>query len=192
MSSRDESWTVLRLWGPGPAGLRIDPPELPELLGFPSSEGISSMKYHERTLFFLDRGAGVVRVMRVSADMKLFEREMAYDRVIGRTIINQYHACELPAKVMEHLQMRSFEHGTRHAYKATNDSVAWVVPAADYREWRKAKAANEQAGSRRLNPVLESLRPKRGKSQAPAAPTPLPVVPVYLARMYLPTTPDVG
>jgi hypothetical protein len=191
VSSRDESWTVLRTWGPGPAGLRIDPPELPELLGFRSNEAINSMKYYSRTLFFLDRGAGVVRVTRVSTDMKLFEKEMAHNRIIGHSIINEYHACELPPKVLENLQMRSFEQGEKHTYKATNDSVAWVVPSTDYRAWRNAKDAREKAGSKRPRFDLASLRPKRGERAAPAA-TPLPVVPVYLARIHLPATPAVG
>lgn len=192
VSSRDESWTVLRTWGPGPPGLRIDPPELPELLGFASSEEINGLEWHERTLWFLNRGPGVVRVCRGVPDSKMVEKEMAHNRVLGTSRINQYHACDLPEAVLDHLEMRTFEKGEKYKLRLTNDSVAWVVPTREYEAWKRACAPCKPAGPPKRRAVLEALRVKRRGEPVPDLPSAPPVVGVYLARIHLPSTPAIG
>ena len=192
VSSRDENWTILRAWGPGPSGLRTDPPDLPELLGFASSEEINGLEWHERTLGFLNHGPGVVRACPVVPHSKLVEKEVAHNRVVGTSRTNRYHACDLPEAVLEHLDLRTFVKGENYRFRLTNDSVAWVVPAREYEARKRAYAPRQPAGPPKRRAVLEALGVKRKGEAIPNLPSALPVVGVYLARIHRAATPAVG
>lgn len=192
VSSRDENWTILRTWGPGPSGLLTDPPDLPEPLRFASSEEVNGLEWHERTLWFLNHGPGVVRVCRGVPHSKLVEKEVAHNRVLGTSRINQYHACDLPEAVLEHLDMRTFVKGENYKLRLTNDSVAWVVPAREYEARKRAYAPRQPAGPPKRRAVLEALGVKRRGGAIPNLPSALPEADVYLARIHLPATPAVG
>jgi hypothetical protein len=161
------------------------------LLGIPiREEEVRALRKTQRTLVFLGRGPGVVRVINAVRDHKILGREMAHDRVVALAETDPHggYTLPLPMAVVSRLGLRT--DGAKNP--KLNDSIAWVVPTAEYAVWREAREAPPPKPPRASTAVLSALRGRRRQEPEKTPLRRLPPVSVYLAKIQLPATPAVG
>lgn len=188
---RTNDWTVLAVVSPGHVGLWLSRPDHALLLGIPiREEEVRALRKTQRTLVFLGRGPGVVRVINAVRDHKILGREMAHDRVVALAETDPHggYTLPLPMAVVSRLGLRT--DGAKNP--KLNDSIAWVVPTAEYAVWREAREAPPPKPPRASTAVLSALRGRRRQEPEKTPLRRLPPVSVYLAKIQLPATPAVG
>ncbi len=115
-----------------------------------------------QSIAFLARGPGVSRVIATHPAREALAVETVRDRLLATARPGRPHLFTLPAAVAQHLGLKVYLRG--HRLKGTDDSVAWLVPAPEYYEFRS---------------VTEGGKPWRGPSGGPFAH-------VYLVRSLVP------
>jgi hypothetical protein len=169
LAPRSNEWTVLAVIRPGPKGLWVNRPEHAQLLGLPTADAeATKLRRVQRVQVFLDRGHGVVRVIHAVRDHEVLAREMAHDRVVAVTETGPHFPFRLapPPEVIRQLRLRT--DGAEDP--KLNDSVAWVVPTAEFVAWRKVTSAPPEKAAKPMRSVLKGIRKKRLLESAPATP----------------------
>jgi hypothetical protein len=116
-----------------------------------------------RTLAFLGRGPGVVRVVSGVAAADVLPIEIVRGRYLAPALATERGVFNLPMPVIQYLGLRTQARPPRDA-RSTDDTLVWFLPAPEYYEFR----SHEWAG-----------RPWAGPSTGGLAH-------VYLARAVLP------
>lgn len=88
------------------------------------------------------RGDPAVRVLSAHSAPKLVARELAQGRVVSTTRIARGGTLHLSVKLGEFLGLSPRRSGRRWS---TDDSVAWIIPVADYYERRRSKGGSRSA-----------------------------------------------
>ena len=143
------------------------PLEVAELLRFRPEEGVA----HEasRSVSFLARGAGIVRVIATHPAREALAVETFRGRLLATARPGDRHIFSMPTAVLRHLGIQVYSRGPR-AGRGTDDRTIWFVPAPEYYEYRS---------------VAESGRSWVGPSSGPFAH-------VYLAKSIFPFPREFG
>ena len=115
-----------------------------------------------RSISFLSRGPGLARVIATYPAREALAVETVRGRLLATARLGAPHLFTLPTAVAEHLGLKIFSRGDR--VKGTDDSIAWLVPAPEYYEYRS---------------VVESRKSWTGPSGGPFAH-------VYVTRSLVP------
>ena len=133
---KEASWVVP--WASCPStNYLILPSDVGELLGLPRDE-MSKLGRPERTLAFLRRPSGAVRVLGVRKYAPLFGEAMSRREALGVATAGTGNGMfALPDLVAEHLgiTLRRLEGATA---RSTDDPVVWFMPEAEYYLYRKS------------------------------------------------------
>lgn len=143
------------------------PSEVADLLKYrPEEEG----PHHEasRTIAFLARGPGFVRVMASHPAREALAVETVRSRLISSARPGDRGLFTLPAPVVQHLGLRIYSRGPR--LRGTDDALVWFVPAPEYYEYRSVVEAGKRW----------------------AGPTGSPFAHVYVAKSLLPFSREFG
>lgn len=143
------------------------PLEVAELLRFRPEEGAA----HEasRSVSFLARGAGIVRVIATHPAREALAVETVRGRLLATARPGDRHIFSMPTAVLRHLGVQVYSRGPR-AGRGTDDRTIWFVPAPEYYEYRA---------------VAEAGRSWTGPSSGPFAH-------VYLAKSIFPFPREFG
>jgi hypothetical protein len=136
------------------------PAEVAQLLRYdPKAEpgGVAA-----RSISFLARGSGLVRVVATYPAREALAVETVRDRLLATARPGERLLFTLPGAVAAHLGLKVYSRGER--VKGTDDSVVWLLPAPEYYEFRA---------------VLES-------GKAWSSPSSGPFAHVYLCRSLVP------
>lgn len=103
--------------------IRFDPP---------AARGMRDLN---RGIAFFARGPGVVRVLNAVDAQDVYWGESNQQRHLGFARVSEKGLFSLPARVQEHLGLRS-EVRRSPGIRATDDVILWFLPAPEYYEWR--------------------------------------------------------
>lgn len=140
----DEAWVVFKTVQPSWGSLALGK-ELPELLGAPPPlEGKADPKNpqevedpNKRSIAFLMRGKGRLRVINVWRSAHLFASELTQGRLLGQAMPTTQYIFNLPDKVEAYLGMET-ELVSERRSRRTLDTVAWLMPANEYYAYHQA------------------------------------------------------
>lgn len=134
-TSKDASWAVP--WASCPTtNYVILPSDVGELLGLPRDQ-MPQMGKPERTLAFLRRPSGAVRVLGVRKYAPLFGEAMSRHEALGlATAATGNGMFALPDLVAQHMEV-TLKHIVGSTARSTDDPVAWFMPMAEYYLYRK-------------------------------------------------------
>ncbi|MCI4325922.1 MAG: hypothetical protein L3J81_05225 [Thermoplasmata archaeon] len=118
-----------------------------------------------RTVAFLGRGPGVVRVVSGVPAASVLPVEIVRGRYLAPALATEKGVFSLPLPVIQYLGLRTHPRPPRNA-RSTDDTLLWFLPAPEYYEFR----AQEWAGQVWTGPTTGGLAH------------------VYLARAVLPMT----
>ncbi|MGB6501729.1 MAG: hypothetical protein WBG19_10120 [Thermoplasmata archaeon] len=109
------------------------PVEVATLICFepPSAGGV---KDGGRSISFLARGSGLVRVIATQPAREVLAIETVRSRLIATARPGDRLLFTLPTPVAEHLGLKVYSRGSR--VRGTDDSLVWFVPAPEYYEYR--------------------------------------------------------
>jgi hypothetical protein len=133
----EEPWVVFKTVHPS-WGTLILPSEVSELMGVPPPlEKGERPDPARRTLAFLDRGPGRVRVISLFRSAQVFAEAVEERRLIGQAQVSDKLYLNLPDAVEDHLNLKRWFVPERRSQR-TNDMLAWMIPAEEYYAWREA------------------------------------------------------
>ena len=110
------------------------PGEVAELLGS-SAEDLKGLHRPARSLAFLARGQGTLRVLSLFRSSDLLQREMRENRVVATAQLTDKLVFNIPAAVEEYLGLVSFPRETPST-RGTDDMIVWFIPEEEYYEYR--------------------------------------------------------
>ncbi len=87
-----------------------------------------------RSISFLARGSGIARVVATYPAREALAVETVRERLLATARPGDRLLFTLPSTVAQHLGLQVYSRGGR--VKGTDDSVAWLVPAPEYYEFR--------------------------------------------------------
>ncbi|MCI4327354.1 MAG: hypothetical protein L3K16_06955 [Thermoplasmata archaeon] len=122
-----------------------------------------------RTLAFLGRGPGVVRVVSGAPAADVLPIEIVRGRFLAPALATEKGVFNLPLPVLQYLGLRTSPRPPRNA-RSTDDTLLWFLPAPEYYEFR----AHEWSGRAWTGPTTGGLAH------------------VYLARAVLPLPLDLA
>ncbi len=131
---RQDEWTVLKACTTSWMYTSI-PYEVAQLIGA-REEAIEKLPPHLRTLAFLDRGPGRLRIVPSHNSQELLQKEMY--GVVSLCKINPHLAIRITEKVAKHLELDVRRKGNRGF--ESYDPIAFVAPLREYREYVEAAA----------------------------------------------------
>ncbi len=108
------------------------PTEVGDLLRFQPEEG--PHREASRTVAFLARGPGIVRVIASHPAREALAVETVRNRLIASARPGDRHLFTLPSPVVQHLGLQVYSRGPR--LRGTDDTLVWLVPAPEYYEYR--------------------------------------------------------
>jgi hypothetical protein len=88
-----------------------------------------------RTLAFLGRGPGVVRVVSGVPAADVLPIEIVRGRYLGSALATEKGVFNLPLPVLQYLGLRTTPRPPRNA-RSTDDTLLWFLPAPEYFEFR--------------------------------------------------------
>lgn len=133
----EEPWVVFKTVHPS-WGTLILPSEISELMGVPPPlDKGEKPDPARRTLAFLDRGPGRVRVISLFRSAKVFAEAVEKRRLIGQAQVSDKLYLNLPDAVETHLNLKRWFVPERRSQR-TNDMLAWMIPGDEYYAWREA------------------------------------------------------
>lgn len=133
----EEPWVVFKTVHPS-WGTLILPSEISELMGVPPPlDKGEKPDPARRTLAFLDRGTGRVRVISLFRSAKVFAEAVEKQRLIGQAQVSDKLYLNLPDAVETHLNLKRWFVPERRSQR-TNDMLAWMIPGDEYYAWREA------------------------------------------------------
>jgi hypothetical protein len=135
----EEPWVVFKTVHPS-WGTLILPTEIAELLGVPPPQPKGERPDpSRRTLAFLDRGPGRVRVISLYRSAPTFARAVQRQQLVAQAQVSEKLYMNLPDAVEAHLNLKTVLVPERRS-RRTNDMLAWMLPAEEYYTYREATA----------------------------------------------------
>ena len=131
---RQDEWTVLKAATTSWMYTSI-PYEVAQLIGA-REDVIEKLPAHLRTLAFLDRGPGRLRIVPSYNSQELLQKEMY--GVVALCKINPHLAIRITEKVARHLELDVRRKGNRGF--ESYDPIAFVAPSDEYRGYVEAAA----------------------------------------------------
>lgn len=131
---RQDEWTVLKAATTSWMYTSI-PYEVAQLIGA-REDVIEKLPSHLRTLAFLDRGPGRLRIVPSYNSQELLQKEMY--GVVSLCKINPHLAIRITEKVAKHLELDVRRKGSRGF--ESYDPIAFVAPSDEYRGCVEAAA----------------------------------------------------
>jgi hypothetical protein len=122
------------------------PTEVADLLGVPVRESRGPER-SSRELAFLRRDQATARVVSVPQAEDLLTAEMKEGRVLALAQMTEKMVFNLPERLLEHLEIRVYRRGPLGS-RATDDTLAWIVPQRDYEQFRQASREGRPFGDR--------------------------------------------
>lgn len=126
---RQDEWTVLKASTTSWMYTSI-PYEVAQLIGC-REDVIEKLPHHLRTLAFLNRGPGRLRIIPSYNSQELLQREMY--NVVSICQINPHNAIRINEKVATHLDLDVRRKGTKGF--ESFDPIAFVAPLGEYRAY---------------------------------------------------------
>ncbi|MDE1821300.1 MAG: hypothetical protein KGJ23_14385 [Euryarchaeota archaeon] len=136
-----EEYVVLRAVHPSWCTGQL-PGEVADLLGC-RVQDLEGLQRPGRSIAFLDRGAGTLRVIGTHRSAELFAREMAQNRVVGVAQLTGKLVFNLPDDVERHLAISTYPRG-EHGARGTDDTLLWFLPKGEYYEYREVTRGAEE------------------------------------------------
>jgi hypothetical protein len=109
------------------------PQEIAELLQYQPESGKD--RTSSRTIAFLSRGPGVLRVLAAQPGREVVAIEQVRNRLLANARPGDRLLFNLPAPVLKHLGTQVYSRGPK-AGRGTADSLLWLMPAPEYYEYR--------------------------------------------------------
>jgi hypothetical protein len=131
-------YVILRATHPTWLTLQL-PAEVAELLCFRPESGPN--RDPSRTISFLARGPGIVRVIASHPAREALAIETVRNRLIASARPGERHLFTLPTPVVQHLGLRVHARGPK--LRGTDDRILWFVPAPEYYEYRSVVDAGK-------------------------------------------------
>jgi hypothetical protein len=131
-------YVILRATHPTWLTLQL-PAEVAELLCFRPEAGPN--RESSRTISFLARGAGIVRVIASHPAREALAIETVRNRFIASARPGERHLFTLPTPVVQHLGLQVYSRGPK--LRGTDDRIIWFVPAPEYYEYRSVVNAGK-------------------------------------------------
>ncbi|MDE1820930.1 MAG: hypothetical protein KGJ23_11245 [Euryarchaeota archaeon] len=137
-SSDPEAWVVFKTGHPS-YGTTILPLELAEALGLPPVQPKGERPDpSRRSVAFLDRGDGRLRVISVSRSPMVLAAAISQSKVVSQIGLSDKLYFNLPAAVESFLSLKGFRDPENHN-RVTDEVLAWLMPAEEYYTFREAK-----------------------------------------------------
>ena len=131
-------YVILRATHPTWLTLQL-PAEVADLLCFRPESG--PHRDSSRTISFLGRGPGIVRVIASHPAREALAIETVRNRFIASARPGERHLFTLPTPVVQHLGLQVYSRGSK--LRATDDRIVWFVPAPEYYEYRSVVGAEK-------------------------------------------------
>jgi hypothetical protein len=154
---RQDEWTVLKASTTSWMYTSI-PYEVAQLIGC-REDVIEKLPHHLRTLAFLNRGPGRLRIVPSHNSQEILQREM-YD-VVSICQINPHNAIRINEKVASHLELDVRRKGAKGF--ESFDPIAFVAPQAEYLDYVEATAKGSAYESREVGHVYLAKPVIKGK-----------------------------
>jgi hypothetical protein len=121
------------------------PYDVADLLGC-QRDDLKGLHRPARSLAFLARGQGTVRVVGLHRSADLLAREMASNTVIAMAQLTEKLVFNIPAALEKYLGVESYPRGNAGT-RGTDDMIVWFMPMDEYYEYRtKTRDENAFAG----------------------------------------------
>lgn len=173
----ETEWLIVKAVHPASSSTHL-PNEVAELIGLHPAE-LANLRKEQRSLAFLDRGPGALRVITPIASGALYIKELGAHRVVATTSVSQALVVNIPDAVERFLGITTYPLN-RPGLTATDESIAWVAPAEEVLAYRKSVREERKFGesgdkahiylmkatSNRLLPSLDILEKVRAKASA--------------------------
>jgi hypothetical protein len=114
------------------------PVEVVDILRYPTPEGPD--RNAMRTIAFLARGPGIVRVIAPPVAREALAVETVRGRLLATAGPGDRHLFSLPTAVIRHLGLQVYSRGAK-AGRGTDDGIVWFMPAPEYYEYRSVVGA---------------------------------------------------
>ncbi len=134
------------------------PYEVAQLIGC-REDVIEKLPHHLRTLAFLNRGPGRLRIVPSHNSQEILQREM-YD-VVSICQINPHNAIRINEKVASHLELDVRKKGAKGF--ESFDPIAFVAPQSEYRGYVEAVARGATYESKEVGHVYLAKPVIKGK-----------------------------
>lgn len=128
-------YVILRAVQPRWLSLQF-PEEVASILRY-HPENSPELRYPSRTIAFLARGPGIVRVVAAHPARELVAVETVRNRRVASARLGERMVFNLPYIVTRHLGVQLASRGPR-AGRGTDDALLWFLPAPEYYEYRAA------------------------------------------------------
>lgn len=120
-------------------GTTILPLEVSEALGVPPIQAKGERPDpSRRSIAFLERGEGRVRVISVYRSPLVLAAAISKSRVVAQIGLSDKLYFNLPAAVESYLSLKGFRDPGNHN-RVTDDVLAWLMPAEEFYTFREAK-----------------------------------------------------
>ncbi len=118
------------------------PEEAAELLQY-HPESPAETRLVSRTIAFLARGPGIVRVVAAHPAREAIAVETVRNRLVGTARLGDRMVFNLPYAVIRHLGLLVHSRGPR-AGRGSDDGIVWLAQAPEYYEFRGAREAKKE------------------------------------------------
>ncbi len=129
-------YVILRATHPSWLTMHL-PNEVALLAGF--GPDASAIPNESRSISFLSRGTGLVRVVATYPAREALAVETLRNRLLATARPTERLLFSLPATVAQHLRLEVTSRPPRRL-RGTDDTVVWFVPAPEYYAFRRAEA----------------------------------------------------
>ncbi len=154
---RQDEWTVLKATTTSWMYTSI-PYEVAQLIGC-REDVIEKLPHHLRTLAFLNRGPGRLRIVPSHNSQEILQREM-YD-VVSICQINPHNAIRINEKVASHLELDVRKKGAKGF--ESFDPIAFVAPQSEYLAYVEAEVKGAAFEPREVGHVYLAKPVIKGK-----------------------------
>ena len=154
---RQDEWTVLKACTTSWMYTSI-PYEVAQLIGA-REDVIEKLPHHLRTLAFLDRGPGRLRIVPSYNSQELLQKEMY--GVVSLCKINPHLAIRITEKVAKHLELDVRRKGNRGF--ESYDPIAFVAPLNEYRGYVKVASKGTMYDAKEVSHIYIAKATFTGK-----------------------------
>ncbi len=134
-------WTIHRVVHPTSSNIKM-PEEVASLLGF--TPEVYRLEKPARALAFLNRGHEMLRAISAYRAGELYNRELAQNQVVALTFVSGPNGLfYLPDAVERFLGLELYQAASL-GKTGTDESLAWVAPAAEVLSFRKAQRTGKK------------------------------------------------
>jgi hypothetical protein len=140
----EEAWVVFKTVQPSWGSLALGE-EIVELLGAPPpfkgkadpNSPQPAEDPNKRSIAFLNRGKGRLRVINIYRSAHLFASELTQGKLVGQAMPSVQYIFNMPDAVENYLGVKT-ELVSERRSRRTLDTVAWLIPASEYYAYHQA------------------------------------------------------